>query len=64
MFEPFYGFTQTPFTRAVAPAALFQSEQHQELLARLRYLVQSRYLQGDGAGAPNPDGRWLPEARG
>jgi len=42
MFESYYGFTQTPFTRAVAPAALFGSEQHQELLARLRYLVQSR----------------------
>jgi len=42
MFETYYGFTQTPFTRAVAPAALFGSEQHQELLARLRYLVQSR----------------------
>lgn len=42
MFEPYYGFIQTPFTRAVAPAALFASEQHQELLARLRYLVQSR----------------------
>jgi len=42
MFETYYGFTQTPFTRAVAPAALFASEQHQELLARLRYLVQSR----------------------
>jgi type II secretory pathway predicted ATPase ExeA len=42
MFESFYGFTQTPFTRGVAPAALFGSAQHQELLARLRYLVQSR----------------------
>lgn len=42
MFEAYYGFTQTPFTRAMAPAALFCSEQHQELLARLRYLVQSR----------------------
>jgi type II secretory pathway predicted ATPase ExeA len=42
MFETYYGFTQTPFTRAVAPAALFASEQHQELLARLRYLVGSR----------------------
>jgi len=42
MFETYYGFTQTPFTRAVAPAALFPSEQHQELPARLRYLVQSR----------------------
>ncbi len=42
MFEAYYGFSQTPFTRAVAPAALFGSEQHQELLARLRYLVSSR----------------------
>ena len=28
MFESYYGFTQTPFTRAVAPAALYGSEQH------------------------------------
>jgi type II secretory pathway predicted ATPase ExeA len=42
MFETYYGFTQTPFTRAVALATLFGSEQHQELLARLRYLVGSR----------------------
>ncbi len=42
MFESYYGFTATPFTRTVAPAALFPSEQHNELLARLQYLVKNR----------------------
>lgn len=41
MFEAFYGFTQRS-PGPVAPAVLFGSEQHQELLARLHYLVQSR----------------------
>jgi type II secretory pathway predicted ATPase ExeA len=54
MFEPYFGFTQTPFTRAVAPASLYGSQQHQELLARLRYLVQRQgfgLITGDvGAG--------------
>ena len=42
MFEVFYGFAATPFTRMVAPADLFPSQQYQELLARLRYLVRNR----------------------
>jgi len=42
MFEAYYGFSSPPFTRAVAPASLFGSEQHRELLARLRYLVTNR----------------------
>jgi type II secretory pathway predicted ATPase ExeA len=42
MFEAYYGFTATPFTRTVAPSDLFPSQQHQELVARLRYLVRNR----------------------
>lgn len=42
MFESYYGFERTPFARAVAPAALFDSAQHQELLARLTYAVRHR----------------------
>lgn len=42
MFESYYGFAATPFTRTVAPAALFPAEQHNELLARLQYLVKNR----------------------
>ncbi len=42
MFEAFYGFTTTPFTRTVAACDLFPSGQYQELLARLRYLVRNR----------------------
>jgi type II secretory pathway predicted ATPase ExeA len=42
MFESFYGLERTPFARAIAPAALFDSAQHQELLARLAYAVRHR----------------------
>ncbi len=42
MFESYYGFAATPFVRTIAPAALYQSEQHRELLARLLYLVRNR----------------------
>ena len=42
MFEIFYGFTATPFTKTITPASLFLSEQHQELLARLQYLSRNR----------------------
>lgn len=42
MFESYYGFAATPFTRTIAPAALYRSEQHKELLTRLGYLVRNR----------------------
>ncbi|NLE58359.1 MAG: AAA family ATPase [Planctomycetes bacterium] len=42
MFEAYYGFEKTPFARSIAPGALYNSAQHQELLARLVYMVRDR----------------------
>lgn len=42
MFEAFYGFTTTPFSRQIAPENLFPSAQVKETLARLNYLVKTR----------------------
>ena len=44
MFEQFYGFRKTPFTKDVPSSELFPSEQHKELLARLQYMVQQRWF--------------------
>lgn len=42
MFERFFGFAQTPFTRQIATAQLYQATHFQELLARLQYMTQQR----------------------
>jgi type II secretory pathway predicted ATPase ExeA len=40
MFEAHFGFTQTPFRKDLPHSALFPSQGHQELVARLRYAVE------------------------
>jgi hypothetical protein len=42
VYETFYGFAATPFTRSIAPQDLFRPEQFTACLARLQYLVQTR----------------------
>jgi type II secretory pathway predicted ATPase ExeA len=54
MFQEFFGFTQLPFSRAMATSDLFVTTGHKELAARLNFLVRERgfgLLTGDvGAG--------------
>lgn len=42
MIKSFFGWTDTPFRREISTRDLFPSEQHQELQARLKYMVQDR----------------------
>lgn len=42
--QEYFGLTMNPFTRELAPLQLFSSQQFQELLARLRYIVKHRAL--------------------
>lgn len=42
MFEQFYGFAKTSFGRDLEPSELFQTGQHKETLARMRYTVERR----------------------
>ena len=54
MFEDYYGFTATPFTRNLPVDRLFTTAQQEEVLARLAYAAQRRWfavLTGDcGSG--------------
>jgi hypothetical protein len=38
----YYGFTQTPFSRAIATANLFPAPGHQEIQGRLSFAFQER----------------------
>ncbi len=42
MFQEFYGFSLTPFSRSLASSKLFTSNGQEELKARLAYLVRER----------------------
>lgn len=42
MFEQFYGFARTPFGRDLEPSELFQTDQHKEMLARMKYSAERR----------------------
>jgi transposase InsO family protein len=44
MFQQFYGFSRTPFSKDIPPQDLFPAEGQQELCARLTYLVKERGL--------------------
>lgn len=44
MFEPFFGFTRTPFARDLPPELLFSSQDGLEALARLLWAVTQRGL--------------------
>ncbi len=44
MYEEFYGFTRTPFSKTPDPAFLFMSKGHEEALARLLFAVEQRDL--------------------
>ena len=37
-----YGFTQTPFSRSIAPTDLFPAHGHQEIQGRLTFALQER----------------------
>ena len=54
MFEEYYGFTATPFTRNLPVDRLFTTPQQEEVLARLAYAAERRWfavLTGDcGSG--------------
>ncbi|KKM09092.1 ATPase AAA [Clostridiales bacterium PH28_bin88] len=42
MYEQFFGFSHTPFTKNINPVQLYPSMAQQELLARLYYMVEHR----------------------
>lgn len=42
MFQQFYGFTRTPFSKTIPTADLFPTASQQELCARLTYLLRDR----------------------
>ncbi len=42
MYNPYFGFTESPFNLSPDPAFFYRSEQHEEALANLVYGVQSR----------------------
>ncbi|MCL5291214.1 MAG: AAA family ATPase [Actinobacteria bacterium] len=44
MYESYYGFTKTPFTKDISPSQLFSHNQHEEALARLSYVVKERAI--------------------
>ena len=44
MYQQFYGFTHLPFGREVPPSDLFTSPAHQELVARLTFLLKQQGL--------------------
>ncbi len=44
MYESYYGFTKTPFTKDISPSQLFNHNQHEEALARLSYVVKERSI--------------------
>ncbi len=54
MFEPFFGFSRTPFARDLAPEQLFESQDSMEVIARLRWAITQKgpaVLTGDvGSG--------------
>ena len=44
MYEEYYGFSQTPFSKTPDPAFLYLSKGHEEALARLHYAVEQKEL--------------------
>lgn len=44
MYESYFGFTRTPFSRDIAPSALFPHAGHDETVARLTYIVGERAI--------------------
>jgi type II secretory pathway predicted ATPase ExeA len=42
MYEQFFGLTETPFTRHIPVTHLYGSQAHEELVARMQYVVQTR----------------------
>lgn len=42
MFEAFFGFTKTPFTRDMPTDALYSTASHEELLSRLEYASRNK----------------------
>lgn len=42
MYEEFFGLSKTPFTKEVSVKSLFESEEHKEALARLKYVAMKR----------------------
>ena len=44
MFSPYFPFIREPFSRELAPAELFVSEGHEELLVRLRHSIETGSL--------------------
>ncbi len=44
MFEEYYGFTGTPFTRNLPVDLLFTTPQQEEVLARLTYAAERRWF--------------------
>lgn len=44
MNSPYFSFTREPFSRELAPAEVFISKGHHELLARLKHAVETGSL--------------------
>lgn len=44
MYESYYGFTKTPFTKDISPSQLFNHNQHEEAIARLTYCAKERSI--------------------
>lgn len=42
--QPYFGFTRLPFSRQIAPSALFRSQAHQEARARIAFLITQAAL--------------------
>ena len=44
MYESYYGFTKTPFSKNISPSEFFAHAGHDEVLARLNYCVKERAI--------------------
>jgi len=44
MFENYFGFTKTPFSKDLCPSEFFVHDSHEEVLARLNYCVKERLI--------------------
>ncbi len=42
MYEQYFGLSETPFTRHIPVTHLYGSQAHEELVARMQYVVQTR----------------------
>jgi len=42
--QPYFGFSRLPFSRQLAPSALFRSQAHQEARARIQFLISQAAL--------------------